>query len=279
LAPFASEREHRKYARPRKGCQSLPANLSTRAAVSNFSRGGRVEFRQETTPWHPPAGAVTLRSRWLFQPDSTSTKEKEKFMRKRNTQRTSSSRRPIARSSHARRESRGQRSEYESHSQENELHELFLEELADIYNAEQQLTKALPKMAKAAQNEELREGFEMHLNQTEQQISRLEQVVETLGESMKRKVCKGMKGLIEEGSEMMQEHKGSAALDAALIAAAQKVEHYEIAAYGTLCAWAKQMNHSEALELLHETLDEEKMTDEKLTQLAEDLANLEAGQG
>jgi len=197
-------------------------------------------------------------------------------MRKRNTRRTSSSPSPIARSSRARGQSRRQSSEYASYSRKNELHELFLDELADIYNAEQQLTKALPKMAKAAQNEELREGFEMHLDQTEQQISRLEQVVETLGESMKRKVCKAMKGLIEEGSEMIQEKKGSAAIDAALIAAAQKVEHYEIASYGTLCAWAKQMNHSDALELLHETLEEEKMTDEKLTQLAENLANLEA---
>ena len=116
----------------------------------------------------------------------------------------------------------------------------------------------------------------MHLQQTEQQISRIEQVVEALGENLKRKVCKAMKGLIEEGSEMMQEKKGSSAIDAALIAAAQKVEHYEIASYGTLCAWAKQMNHSDALELLHQTLEEERETDEKLTQLAENLANLEA---
>jgi ferritin-like metal-binding protein YciE len=199
-------------------------------------------------------------------------------MRKRNSRRSSSSRSVIARSSRARSQSRSQSSEYESHSQENELHELFLDELADIYNAEQQLTKALPKMARAAQSDELREGFEMHLDQTEQQISRLEQVAEILGESMKRKVCKAMKGLIEEGSEMMQEKKGSAAIDAALIAAAQKVEHYEIASYGTLCAWAKLMNHDEALELLHETLEEEKAADEKLTALAENSANLQAEQ-
>ena len=96
------------------------------------------------------------------------------------------------------------------------MQELFLEELADIYNAEQQLTKALPKMAKAAQSDELREAFESHLEETENQISRLEQVVETSGESMKRKVCKGMKGLIEEGSEMIQEHKGSPGIDAVL---------------------------------------------------------------
>lgn len=201
-------------------------------------------------------------------------------MRKRNTRSrtrgTSSSRSPIARSSRARGESRGQFSEYESQSQENELHELFLEELADIYNAEQQLTKVLPKMAKAAQSDELRDAFESHLQETENQISRLEQAVEALGESMKRKVCKAMKGLIEEGSEIMQEKKGSPSIDAALIAAAQKVEHYEIASYGTLCAWAKQMGHNEALELLHETLEEEKQTDEKLTNIAENLANIEA---
>jgi ferritin-like metal-binding protein YciE len=200
-------------------------------------------------------------------------------MRKRtNRSRTrgTSSRSTVARSSRARGESRRQFSEYESGSQENELHELFLDELADIYNGEQQLTKALPKMAKAAKNEELRQAFEEHLQVTENQISRLEQVAETLGENLKRKICKGMKGLIEEGSEMMQEKKGSPAIDATLINSAQKVEHYEIASYGTLCAWAKQMNHSEALELLHETLEEEKQTDEKLTTIAESLANVQA---
>lgn len=191
-------------------------------------------------------------------------------MRKRNNQRTSARRSPIARSSRARGEFT------ESESSENELHELFLDELADIYNGEQQLTKALPKMAKAAQSDELREAFESHLQETENQISRLEQVAETLGESIKRKTCKGMKGLIEEGSEMMQEKKGSAAIDAILIGSAQKVEHYEIASYGTLCAWAKLMNHNDALELLHETLEEEKATDEKLTTIAENVANLEA---
>jgi ferritin-like metal-binding protein YciE len=199
-------------------------------------------------------------------------------MRKRNNQRSSSSTRStIARSSQSR-SGRGKRgeSEYESGSQENELQELFLEELADLYNAEQQLTKALPKMAKAAQLDELRQAFESHLEETENHISRLEQVVETFGESMKRKACKGMKGLIEEGSETMQEHKDSRGIDAILIASAQKVEHYEIASYGTLCAWAKMLNQNEALELLQETLQEEKTADEKLTQIAESVANLEA---
>jgi ferritin-like metal-binding protein YciE len=159
---------------------------------------------------------------------------------------------------------------------ENDLHELFLEELADIYNAEQQLTKALPKMAKAAQSDELRQAFEEHLEETQNQITRLEQVFQSLGESMKRKTCKAMQGLIAEGSEVMEEQKGSSAIDAALICAAQKVEHYEIATYGTLCTWADQMGHEEALDLLKENIDEEEAADEKLTQIAESVANLRA---
>ena len=196
------------------------------------------------------------------------------IMKKRagKTQSSSSSNRKTA--------ARQNRSESESiEGMDNELHELFLEELADVYSAEQQITKALPKMAKAAESEELRAAFEEHLQQTEEQISRLEQVFEALGESMKRKTCKGMQGLIEEGSEVMQEHKGSPAIDAALIAAAQKVEHYEIATYGTLCTWAEQMGHQEALELLKQTIDEEETTDERLTELAESLANQRAEQG
>jgi ferritin-like metal-binding protein YciE len=167
----------------------------------------------------------------------------------------------------------GQQSEEQM---ESGLHELFLDELADIYNAEQQITKALPKMAKAAESDELRMAFEEHLEQTQEQIARLDQVFRTLGETMKRKTCKGMQGLIEEGSEVMEEHKGSAEIDAALIAAAQKVEHYEIATYGTLCAWAEQMGHEEALELLKQNIDEEETTDERLTELAESLANQRA---
>ena len=158
------------------------------------------------------------------------------------------------------------------------LHELFLEELSDVYNAEQQITKALPKMAKAAESDELRMAFEEHLEQTHEQIARLEQVFRSLDETLKRKTCKGMQGLIEEGSEMMQEHKGSSEIDAALIAAAQKVEHYEIASYGTLCTWAEQMGHDEALELLKQNIDEEETTDERLTEIAESLANQRAEQ-
>ena len=161
---------------------------------------------------------------------------------------------------------------------ENDLHELFLEELADVYNAEQQLTKALPKMAKAAESDELRQAFEEHLEETQNQITRLDRVFQSLGESMKRKTCKAMQGLIEEGSEIMEEQKGSSAIDAALIAAAQKVEHYEIASYGTLCTWAEQMGHEEALDLLKENIDEEEAADEKLTQIAESVANQRAEQ-
>jgi len=134
-------------------------------------------------------------------------------------------------------------------------------------------------MAKAAESDELREAFEEHLQQTEEQISRLEQVFESLDESMKRKTCKAMQGLIEEGAEIMQEQKGSPAIDAALIAAAQKVEHYEIATYGTLCTWADQMGHQDALDLLKQSIEEEEATDERLTELAESLANQRAEQG
>ncbi len=162
--------------------------------------------------------------------------------------------------------------------EKNPLHEVFIDELADLYSAEKQLLKALPRMAKAANSDELREAFEQHLSETEEQVSRLEQAVEALGEKMKRKTCKAMEGLLEEAKEMMEEQKDSPALDAVLIAAAQKVEHYEIASYGTVCTWAELMGHDEALDLLQETLDEEKNTDERLTEIAETVANLEAEQ-
>lgn len=157
-----------------------------------------------------------------------------------------------------------------------ELHQLFLSELADVYNAEQQLTKALPKMAKAAETDELREAFESHLEETKEHASRLEQVVENLDEKLSRKTCEAMKGLIQEADTLMKEQKGSSALDAALIAAAQKVEHYEIASYGTLVAWAQQMGHEGAVDVLKETLEEEKAADIKLTSIAESTANQKA---
>lgn len=158
----------------------------------------------------------------------------------------------------------------------NGLHKLFLEELADIYNAEQQLTKALPKLAKAANNDQLRRAIEDHLEDTEKHVSRLEEVFSSLEESPKRKKCRGMEGIIEEGKEVMSEHKKSEDLDAALISAAQKSEHYEIATYGCLCKWAEQMGHDKALSLLKETLDEEKAADEKLSGIARASANQEA---
>jgi ferritin-like metal-binding protein YciE len=156
------------------------------------------------------------------------------------------------------------------------LEKLFIEELSDIYNAETQITKALPKMAKAAQSDELRSAFQEHLEQTKEQINRLDQVFESIGHSVKKKTCKAMKGLIDEGNEVASEFEGEAALDAALISAAQKVEHYEIASYGCLCTWAKELGHDDALDLLKETLEEEKETDEKLTELAESSRNVEA---
>jgi ferritin-like metal-binding protein YciE len=157
------------------------------------------------------------------------------------------------------------------------LNELFLEELADLYSAEQQLVKALPKMAKAASSEELREGFEMHLEQTEEHVRRLEQVFEIFGEKAKAKKCEAMAGLIEEGKNMIEEDAEPAVKDAGLIAAAQKVEHYEIASYGTLRTWAELLEKDEAVSLLEETESEEKETDEKLTELSESI-NIEANQ-
>lgn len=156
---------------------------------------------------------------------------------------------------------------------DNDLHELFLDELADLYSAEHQLTKALPKMAKAAQSDELREALEQHLEETEEHLSRLEQVAESLDETLKKKTCKAMKGLIEEADDIVKEQKDSSALDAGIIAACQKVEHYEIASYGTVCAWAEQMGHDEALKLLRQTEEEESAADEKLTEIAENIAN------
>lgn len=159
---------------------------------------------------------------------------------------------------------------------DNELHELFLDELADLVSAEQQLTKAIPKMAKAAETEELKEAFEDHLAETEEHLTRLTEVFESVDSKTKKKVCKAMQGLIEEGSELMRDLKGKTSIDAGLIAAAQKVEHYEIASYGTVLSWAQRMGHQQAVELLEKTLEEEKAADEKLTEIAESLANPKA---
>jgi len=156
------------------------------------------------------------------------------------------------------------------------LNDLFEDELKDIYSAEKQLVKALPKMAKAATSDDLRSGFEEHLEQTKGHVERIERVFELLEKTARAKKCKAMEGLIEEGSELMEEKAEPEVMDAALIAAAQKVEHYEIATYGTLVTWAKQLGLEEAAGLLQDTLDEEKDTDMKLTQLAETEINAAA---
>jgi ferritin-like metal-binding protein YciE len=156
------------------------------------------------------------------------------------------------------------------------LADLYVHELKDIYSAEKQITKALPKLAKAASSEELRTAFEEHLQETEGQINRLEKIFQRLGESTTGAKCKGMEGLLEEGDEMTKEEASPQVLDAAMIVAAQKVEHYEIAAYGSLCTFAELLGYEEDQELLKETLGEEEETDERLTELAESQINEEA---
>ena len=149
------------------------------------------------------------------------------------------------------------------------LRDAFLDELQDAYDSEKQLIKALPKMAKAATSPVLREAFESHLEETRGQVERLEQVFACLDEKVKGKHCEGIAGIIEEGNSVMQEDFDDETLDACLIASGQRAEHYEIAAYGTLVAWARVLGEEQAAELLEETLDEEKAADEKLTGLAE----------
>jgi ferritin-like metal-binding protein YciE len=156
------------------------------------------------------------------------------------------------------------------------LQEKLVDEIRDLYHAEKQLVKALPKMAKNATHEGLREAFQTHLEETREQVTRLEEVFEALGEKPRAKPCHGMMGIIEEGSEMMQEEEAGAVFDAALIAAAQRVEHYEIGAYGTCAAWARLLGLDEVVTLLDQTLEEEKAADKKLTVLAEQEVNLNA---
>jgi ferritin-like metal-binding protein YciE len=162
--------------------------------------------------------------------------------------------------------------------QKDSLRELYVDELRDLYNAETQLVRALPKMAKASSNAELRQGFEEHLRQTSEQVSRLEQIFDMLGEKPTGKKCLGMEGLVKEGAETMQEDYEDAVMDAAIIGAAQRVEHYEIAGYGTVRAFAELMGENEHVSLIEQTLREEKETDNKLSQLAEEI-NAQAGQG
>ncbi len=159
------------------------------------------------------------------------------------------------------------------------LDELLAEELKDIYSAEKQLLRALPKMAKKASSPELKRALQEHTEMTQRQVERLEDVFEALGKPAKAKTCKAMQGLIEEASEIMDEDASPAVLDAGIIAAAQKVEHYEIASYGTVRTWARLCGQEEAAGLLQETLDEESQTDERLTELAESLVNPKAEEG
>ena len=156
------------------------------------------------------------------------------------------------------------------------LEKLYVDELRDIYNAENQLLKALPKMAKGASSADLKNAFETHLRQTESHVERLEQIFADLDESPKGKTCHAMKGLIEEGSEILKEEGEESVLDAGIIVAAQKVEHYEMAAYGSARTFARLLGQEKAAELLQSTLDEESETNESLNQLAENMVNPEA---
>jgi len=159
------------------------------------------------------------------------------------------------------------------------LQELFVEELRDAYDGEKRLTKALPRMAKAAESDELRSAFTNHLRETERQIQRLEQVFRTIGEPVRGKKCDGLMGIIEEGKSAMEELDEGPVLDAALIAGAQRAEHYEIAAYGTLAYFAEMLGNDKAKNLLGQTLDEEKAADEKLSVIAKSKVNREALMG
>jgi ferritin-like metal-binding protein YciE len=156
------------------------------------------------------------------------------------------------------------------------LNDLFLDTLKDIYFAEKQILKALPKMAKAASSDKLRAAFEKHHDETEGQVDRLEQIFQLLDVPARGKTCDAIEGILDEGKEIMTEYKGCEALDAGLVAAAQAVEHYEISRYGTLKAWATKLGMNEAVRLLDETLKQEKKTDETLTTIAESAVNIRA---
>ena len=160
--------------------------------------------------------------------------------------------------------------------QNKDLEKLFVEQLKDIYSAETQLVSALPKMAKAASTPELQQAFNMHLDETRNHVQRLEQLFDGINASPRGKKCKGMEGLIAEGEEMIKMKGDPAAIDAGLIAAAQRVEHYEIAGYGCVRTYAEQIGDQQGMRLLQQTLDEEGLTDKKLTKLAEQVINIEA---
>jgi ferritin-like metal-binding protein YciE len=156
------------------------------------------------------------------------------------------------------------------------LHDAFLDELRDMYDAEKQLTKALPKLAKAARSAELKQAIESHLEQTIGHVERLEQVFESLGEKARGKHCDGIAGIIDEGKSALDEDFDEMTMDACIIASGQRAEHYEMAAYGTLVAWAQAMGHGNTAKLLQQTLDEEKAADKKLSQIAESSVNRQA---
>jgi ferritin-like metal-binding protein YciE len=157
-----------------------------------------------------------------------------------------------------------------------DLNDLFLDTLKDIYYAEKQIYKALPKMAKAATSEQLRAAFEKHHTETEGQIDRLEQIFEALGKAARGKKCDAIEGILDEGKEIMEEYADTAALDPGLLAAAQAVEHYEISRYGTLKTWAATLGHKDAVKLIDQTLAEEKKTDDALSKLAVSAVNAQA---
>jgi ferritin-like metal-binding protein YciE len=159
---------------------------------------------------------------------------------------------------------------------EKDLNDLFVDTLKDIYYAEKQIYKSLPKMAKAAASDQLREAFEKHHDETEGQIERLEKIFELLGKPARGKKCDAIEGILDEGKEVMDEYEDTPALDAGLLAAAQAVEHYEISRYGTLVAWANQLGRSDCANLLQQNLEEEKATDKKLTAMAESRLNRRA---
>ncbi|SRR5581483_11874400 len=161
----------------------------------------------------------------------------------------------------------------------NTLQDIYIEELRDLYNMETQLTKALPRISKAVSNSELRQAMENHLQETENQVDRLEQVFEMAGQKVRGKKCTAMEGILEEARELISMDINDNALDAAIIGAAQKVEHYEIASYGTVRTWARQLGFNDQADLLEETLEEEKAANEKLNQIAMEIVNEEAEQG
>jgi len=160
----------------------------------------------------------------------------------------------------------------------NTLHELYVDELKDLYSAENQILKAMPRMIKAATHTKLKQGFTKHERQTQEHVKRLEKICQSLGEKPTGKKCVGMEGVLKEGSELINEKPDNEVLDAGLISAAQRVEHYEMAGYGTVRTWARLLGHEDHVDLLQQTLDEERDTDEALSELAESSINIDAAE-